>query len=152
MRVILLKDIPKIGQKDQILDLAPGYVRNYLFPRKLAIPATEANLKRLKIRLEKKAKEREERLKKLRELAKELATKSLSIEAEVGPKGKLFGSVTSSQIKKVLEEKYKLEIPEENIILSEPIKKLGKYHVKIKFTPEIVTEIKLEVKAKKSKK
>ena len=103
MKVILLQDVPKIGKKDQVLEAKEGYARNYLFPKKLAVEATPANMKELqrqeKIRAEKAAELKAEAV----ALGEKLKNTTVTIQTKCGAGGKLFGAVTNKEIAEQLE-------------------------------------------------
>ena len=144
MKVILKKDIDKLGKLGDTLEVAGGYARNYLLPRDLAWPA-EAKYEKKIADLKKR---RDEALQKLKEAAletsKAIENLSITIEVEVGEEEKLFGSVTSMDIEKKLADAG-VKIDRKNIILEEPIKKLGVYKVGIKLHPEVEASCKIWV-------
>jgi large subunit ribosomal protein L9 len=128
----------------QIVDLADGFVRNYLVPRGLAV---EANVKNIKS-LEHEKKVIHEKAKKIRNQAQDLAGKisdlTLVIKAKAGEEGKLFGSVTTMDIAEQLKNAG-FEIDKKKISVEEPIKRIGSYSVKVRIHPEIATEVNLQV-------
>lgn len=144
MEVILLKALPSLGSRGDMVKVRPGYARNYLFPRKIAIPATASN---------KRVFEEEERVRERRDLiemrgAKELSAKladvSCTITVQVGEEDKLYGSVTSADIAKELAAQH-FEIDKKQILLEEPIKKVGVYSVEIKLHREVNVPIRVWV-------
>ena len=144
MDVILLKDVEGLGLAGEIVSVKPGYARNYLAPRDLALRASKRNLA---VAEEKKnvAKARKERANIAnQELAESLAKVELTIEMQVGEEEKLFGSVTTQDIHKALLEKA-LDIDRHMILLEEPIKALGVYNILIKVSDELQPGIKLYV-------
>ena len=144
MDVILLKDVEGLGLAGEIVSVKPGYARNYLAPRDLALRASKRNLA---VAEEKKnvAKARMERANIAnQELAESLAKVELTIEMQVGEEEKLFGSVTTQDIHKALLEK-ELDIDRHMILLEEPIKALGVYNILIKVSDELQPGIKLYV-------
>jgi len=144
MKVILQKDVPNLGDAGDIKEVADGYARNYLLPRKLVIPADESSRrvvehqKRL-IRIKK-----EKRKKQSQKTAESLAGMELRIAARVGEEGKLFGSVTSMDIAKSLKERG-FEIDKRKIVIEQPIKQEGEYTVVIKLDEGQSVEIKVIV-------
>jgi large subunit ribosomal protein L9 len=144
MRVILQETIEKLGTAGQIVDVARGYARNYLLPRKLAIEATPANLKRLeKIReqLAKKAAVEKDAAQTLAEL---LARITLTIARKAGENDQLFGSVTAADIAEALAAQgYQVE--KRKVQLEEPIKLIGEYEVPLRLHPEITASVKVNV-------
>lgn len=144
MKVILLQDIERLGKKTSVVEVKDGYARNYLFPKKLALPLTPENLSFLE-----QMKLREERLfqKKKEEaffLAKKLSSLSLTITCEAKDNEELFGSVNPGMISRALEMEG-VSIPQEKISLPEPIKKLGIFKVKVRLHPEVETEVEVWV-------
>lgn len=142
MKVILFKDLEKLGKSGDVVEVKPGYGRNYLFPRNLAgkcTPAAFANLKRKK---EAEDKEREKQKQKAEELSKKLSELSLTISCKAKEDEELFGSVTPQMIADALEEEG-FSIAKEKIVLEEPIKKLGIYKIKINLFPEVESQVKV---------
>jgi large subunit ribosomal protein L9 len=142
MEVILRNAIDKLGHPGDIVSVSPGYARNFLLPRGLAYQATPGNLKRIaaeKSRLE--ALENERKV-AAQAIADKLAEVSVTFAARVGEEGKLFGSVTNSDIAHQLEAQgFKIE--KRQIELNEPIKALGMYKVPIKLHADVHPEIKV---------
>ena len=147
MDIILLKDLDKVGDKYQIVNVKDGYGRNYLIPQKMAVIANAANLKKLE---DIKAKEEAEiaaRLSEFQEIAQQLEGKTLTIGAKSGTSGKIFGSITSIQISNALAEQLNLEIERRKISLPEDIKTLGTYTAVLNLHPEVDSKIDFEVVA-----
>ncbi len=144
MRVILVKDVPDLGEEGDIRDVTLGYARNYLFPQGLVVEDTPFNRNRLKEqrkRIElKKVKKREEAQK----LAEELASISINLPAAAHDNDKLFGAIHESDIQRVLETQGYL-IEKKNILMDEPIKNLGIYKVLVKIYEDIKAELKVWV-------
>ena len=151
MRVILKEDVPNLGKMGEIVNVRPGYARNYLFPKNLAVKADEKNLRQLEhekriIEIKKK------KLEKMKaSLMEKLSKIDLTIQKPVGEKEKLYGSVTVKDILNALEEEGITGLTKKNIILEEPIKKLGIYKVKIKIDAEKSVDVKLWVVGKDTK-
>ncbi|MCL2859334.1 MAG: 50S ribosomal protein L9 [Oscillospiraceae bacterium] len=145
MKVILLEDVKGTGKKNTVANVSDGYARNFLFVKKLAIDATPENLQKLKelnISIEnKKTKE----LQDARELAKILEKLTVTISVKTGENGKIFGSITSSQIAEALKEIHKIEIDKKKIIISEPIKTTGRYMVNIKLHEGVSAKVVISV-------
>jgi len=145
MQIILQQDIEKLGTRGQIVEVAEGYARNFLLPRKLALEASANNMKRLeKMRTAfavQEATEKEEAQK----VADALAAVSLELTRKAGENDQLFGSVTSADISEALEAKgYKLD--KRKIVLADPIKLVGEYEIPIKLHREVNATVKLAVK------
>ena len=144
MDVILLKDVEGLGLAGDIVNVKPGYARNYLAPLGLALRASKRNLA---VADEKKnvTKARNERANKVnQELADALAKVELTIEMQVGEEEKLFGSVTTQDFHKALLEK-DLDIERHVILIEEPIKAIGVYDIPIKVSDDLQPAIKLYV-------
>ena len=144
MKVILLQDVNKVGKKDQILEVKEGYGRNYLLARKLAVEATDANLKELKrqeaIRADKAAKEKAE----AEALGEKLKSLTVVITTKCGDNGKLFGAVTNKEIAEKLEKDHGIKIDKRKIELEDTIKTLGTYTPTVKLHQNV--SVKLTVK------
>lgn len=140
MKVILQQDDKKLGKRGDIVTVAEGYARNFLLPKNLAIPATEANLNqatRQKATSEFRARARED---EARILSNQLSKIELSIKVKVGENGKLFGSVTAKDVADALIKETGLDIDRRKIQLQEPVKKAGEYKAVAKLHPEIAAE------------
>jgi large subunit ribosomal protein L9 len=140
---ILLKDVENLGSAGDAIDVSPGYLRNYLQPRKLAQPATKGALEEAQRRreaAERAAREAEERA---GETAALLAKTVLTIQHRAGEDGKLFGSVTNAEIAEAISEARGLRVDRKKIRLEEPIRELGTYMVEIELgggqTPKVKT-------------
>lgn len=142
--VILMQDVKDLGAEGQVVRVSEGYARNFLIPKKLAAPVTEATRRRLA----KLQQQREAELKAGREKALALAAKlekaSCTITMKVGEGEKLFGSVTSADIVKVLESQG-FELDKHAVQLEAPIKELGVFEVKIKVHPDVDALVKVWV-------
>jgi large subunit ribosomal protein L9 len=143
MKVILEKDVKNLGRGGDIKEVADGYARNFLFPRKLAKAATELAVKNVKLKKEQEKKSEEGNLQKIKELAEKLIDKKITIKSKEKD-GKLFGSVSAKDIAKEL-AKENLEIPQDSIIMKTAIKKVGNYKIKINLDSGITAEINLEI-------
>ena len=146
MKLILTEDIPNLGNAGEVVKVKDGYGRNYLMPRGMAMLATDGRVKEL----EHKRRVIDERVRKAKKgheaVALTIHKTPLSFTVQAGEEGKLFGSVTSSDIAAQLAEKG-VEIDRRKIDLSEPIKQLGEYKVGIKLHREVIAEVKVSVVA-----
>ncbi len=136
MRIILLKEVARLGKKGDIVEVKDGYARNYLIPYGFALKATRENLKKfeeLKRREEKLLEKRKREALKLKEKLEKI---SLTIQAEVKENDEIYGSIGQIQIKNALKEEG-IEIEKDKIQLEEPIKKLGVYKVKINLEKDV---------------
>jgi large subunit ribosomal protein L9 len=144
MQIILQEDVEKLGTRGQLVEVAEGYARNFLLPRKLGLEATAGNLKRLeKMRANFAKKEATEKAaaQKQGEL---LAAVSLEFTRKAGENDQLFGSVTSGDIAEALAVKG-FEIDRKRIVLTEPIKIMGQYEVPVKLHREVSASVKIAV-------
>ena len=144
MKVLLLKDVKKIGKKGEMMEVKEGYARNFLIPGGLAVEASGGALKQ--VEEGKKAQDR----KKLREkeeaeaLAQKLKDFSLTIRHKAGDENKLFGSITSAEIAEALGQKG-VVIEKKKISLEEPIRHVGRHDVKVKLHPEVTAVLSVTV-------
>ncbi len=146
MKVILVKDIKKTGKKYEIKEVKDGFARNFLFPQGLAKPATKENLKWLENEKLKKAEKAALELEIVGKLVKGMDGLEVEITVKVGEKGELYDKVDKKDIVKKLKE-MNYEIKKDQIDLSEPIKDLGEFSVKIKFEHNLEAEIKVIIVA-----
>jgi large subunit ribosomal protein L9 len=145
MQIILQEDVEKLGTRGQLVEVAEGYARNFLLPRKLALEATAGNMKRLeKMRVAFAVKEATEKgdAQKLAEL---LAGVSLEIARKAGENDQLFGSVTPADIAEALAAKG-FTVDKRKIALTDPIKHVGEFDVPVKLHREVALTVKLVVK------
>ena len=137
MKVILQQDVEGQGKKGQLIEVAEGYARNFLLPRKLAVPATADAMNTM--RLQEKAKRAEEA--RLRaeavETAEKLKNAPVKIAARAGANGKLFGAVTSKEVSDALQAQHGIELGKQKIVMDEPIKAYGSYQLKAKLGFEV---------------
>ena len=142
MKVILLEDVKKLGKKGDVINISDGYARNFLFPRKLAEEANNANLHVLN------AKKETERRKKLAELecaqkvASELKNKEIKINAKSGDNGRLFGAITSKDVAELIKKQYNVEVEKKKIVM-DTIKHAGTFEIEVKLYPEVSTKMKV---------
>lgn len=144
MRVILLQDIEKIGKKFDVKEVADGYARNFLLPRRLAKVVDEAALKQLEEEKEKIVKKAETELKGIQELVAQLDDQEIEMKVKVDENGKLFGSITVVKIAKALKDKG-FNVSKNQIKLAQPIKEIGEYDVIFNFPHGLEAKIKVIV-------
>ena len=144
MEVILLQDDKRLGKRGDVVKVANGYARNYLFPKELALPNTANNLKvfkeREKIYVIKESKAKRQAA----HLAEKLLGISCTAAVQAGEEDKLFGSVTSADIANLLKEQG-IDIDKRKIMMDEPLKALGIYNIPVKLHPEVEGKIKVWV-------
>ena len=144
VEVILKEHVEHLGQRGEIVKVADGYARNYLFPRKLALAVTDENKKQIeRERVKFDAKEAEEH-KAAGAIAERLGSVEIEIARRVGETEALYGSVTTSDIAEALAAKG-FDVDRRKLQLQEPIKKLGEYSIPVKLHREIATSIKVRV-------
>jgi large subunit ribosomal protein L9 len=149
MKVILLQNVEDLGKKYEVKDVKDGYARNFLFPEKLAKPATEEALKWLQDQKEVIAQEAEEDLKKSQELASKIDGIEVNISVKVGDEGQLFESINSQKVADALKE-MGFEVKKSQIDLASPIKELGEFPISVKLDHNLEAEIKLIVAAEEA--
>jgi large subunit ribosomal protein L9 len=144
MKVILIEEVPTLGKAGEQVDVARGYARNFLLPRKLAVEATPQNLRALE-QLKAAARQREDRLKREAEtFAQNLQGMSLTISRRAGEQDHLFGSVTKIDIAGALAARG-IRLDRKKIQLEEPIKTLGTHTIPIRLRSDVTAEIHLHV-------
>ncbi|MGB9592754.1 MAG: 50S ribosomal protein L9 [Anaerolineae bacterium] len=145
MQVLLLKDVPNLGKAGTVKNVADGYARNFLFPKKLAVPATPEAMKQAEA-IRKAALRKQQRMEEEAEaLAKELEAVSLTFKAKAGESGKLYGSVTAAHIAEALSAKMGMEFDKRKIDLEEPLKELGEHQVRIKLAPTVSASVRVVI-------
>jgi large subunit ribosomal protein L9 len=144
MQVILRKDVEKLGVAGDLVEVSNGYGRNYLFPRGLAIEASPKNLKVIEHEKRLIAERKKNAIRDAESFKKKLSETSVTVAMQAGEEDKLFGAVTSMDIAEAL-SKEGISIDKRNIILDEPIKRLGIYAVNVKVHPEVMAELKVWV-------
>ena len=142
MKVILLKDVKKLGKAGDVINASDGYARNFLFPKGLAKEATDNNMHILNNQKENERKKKLAELEAAQKLASELKGKEIKITVKTGDNGKLFGAITSKDVAKKIKELYKVEIDKKKIVM-ETIKIAGGYEIEVKLYPEVSTKMKV---------
>lgn len=146
MNVILLEPVEKLGEAGELVVVKRGFARNFLVPRGLALPATQANQRELDARLAQRAKQLAARKADAERLREMLADASVEIRVRAG-EGRIYGSVTSRDIAEVLEKRFQVEIDRRKLELGDAIKTLGEYTVVYKPHPEVPIDLKVVVSA-----
>lgn len=143
--MILLQDVKGTGKKGEVKEVAEGYARNFLFPRKLAQPATQGNLNTLKEKQRLENQKKEEELKNAKELAAKLEKLTITLRAKAGEGGKIFGSITSKQIGQELKKQHQIQVDKKKILLEGPIRTLGVTKVPVKLHPDVTAVLSVHV-------
>jgi large subunit ribosomal protein L9 len=146
MKVILNENIEHLGHIGDIVKVAPGYARNYLLPKKLAVTATEGNAKALEHAKRQLTYKKNKALEASKNLAEKLGALVINLVHQAGEEGKLFGSVTNMEIAAYLKEKG-FDIDRKKIVLADPIKHIGEYAIPVKIHPEVSATLKVTVSA-----
>lgn len=145
MKVILMQDIAQQGKQNDVINVADGYARNYLFPRKLAVEAAGGALKNLQA----KQAQDERRSEKLRQdadsTAAKLADKTVTLAVRAGENNRLYGRVTAADIAEAVEKSLSVKLDKRKIGLLDPIKALGEYEVPIKLHRDVTVPLKVAV-------
>ncbi len=144
MKVILKQDVDNVGKRGDIVNVAPGFGRNYLIPKKLATAVTASNLKMVEIERQALKKRLEKERGSYQDLIQKLNAVNLRFSRKAGEKDMIFGSVSLTDIKDAL-DKLGFEVDKKKIVLDEPIKRLGRYTIPVKIFHEDQAEVKLEV-------
>src|SRR5690606_33410908 len=145
MNVILIKDVDNLGGAHELVEVRPGYARNYLIPQKYAVEANTANRKMMEERLKMVAKREEKLLAEIAKVSEALKTSPVKIGAKIGESGKIFGSVTAIQIARAIREQKGYEIDRRRISIIDEVKEAGSYKAQIDFGKENILELEFEV-------
>ena len=144
MEIILREDVQHLGKVGEVVKVKDGYARNFLLPKGLAYPATEANKKRIAVEGERVVKQRAAEKSAAETEATRLADVQLTFQVKVGEEKKLYGSITASDIQRRLEE-LGIHVDKRKIDLPEPIRELGEFKVGIKIHPDVRPEVRVTV-------
>lgn len=148
-QAILLKEVEALGRAGEVVDVSAGYLRNFLVPRKLAQPATEASIAEARRRMETAERAEREQAERSEQTAALLSKTVLTISHRAGEDGKLFGSVTSQEIAEAIKDARGLKIDKKRIRLSEPIREVGTHMVEIEVTGDVTATVKTIVAEQK---
>ncbi len=145
MKIVLTKDVRGTGKKGALVEVADGYARNYLLPRKLGMMATAQNINDAKKRLE--ADEHRDELErgKAQKFADQLEGQTFVIPARAGEGGRLFGAITNREIGEAVKEKFGIELDKKRIVLPENLKRIGTYEVELKPYANVSCKVTVEV-------
>ena len=145
MKVIFLQDVPKVAKAGQMKEVATGYGRNYLIPKKLATPVTPAAIEAVEAELKKRAKEQAQLDTEMGELAGLIDGKEITIKAQAGSKEKLYGSVTAADIAAEIENALGAAIDKRKVELDKPIQEIGSYQVTVRLTKGVTPGVTVNV-------
>ncbi|HEY6080151.1 MAG TPA: 50S ribosomal protein L9 [Polyangiaceae bacterium] len=144
IKVLLKNDVPSLGAGGEVVRVRPGFARNFLLPRGLAVPATAGNLARVDDLKRQVASEAKQELELANALAAQIAAASVSIERAVGEEGKMYGSVTTKDIEDAF-AKAGVKLDRKKIVLADPIKSVGSFEVPIKLHAAVTAQLKVSV-------
>jgi len=145
MKVIFLKDVPNVARTGEIREVASGYGRNFLIPQGLALLANSSAIRLVETQHRTKARHQAESESEFLELAKQLDGKEITLEARVGAKDRLYGSITTADIAAKLQDSARLVVDKRKVELAEPIRHLGSYEVVVRLAKDIIPKIKVTV-------
>ena len=148
MKVILLKDVKGTGKKNEVKEVSDGYARNYLLPKKLAVPADNTNMKELNEKNKSKELKAQKEYEEAVELGDKMKEMNIEIYSKAGEGGRLFGSITAKEIAEQLKKQKGITVDKRKILLNEPIRVLGSRFVEIKIHQKVVTKIRVDIKEK----
>jgi large subunit ribosomal protein L9 len=147
-QAILLQDVDNLGERGAVVDVSPGYLRNYLLPRKLAQPATKGALEAAQARQEAAERTRQEAAERAQENAALLTKTVLTIPQQAGEDGRLFGSVTAQDIVDAIRDARGIRVDKRKVHLDEPIRHVGTHMVVVEVADEVTATIKTMVVAR----
>lgn len=145
MRVILLEDVKKLGQKGDVVNVAEGHARNFLIPRGLAAEATQGKINELDRQNQIKANKKKKAEEDARLLGQRMDGLKVTMTAKVGDAGKLFGAISSKDIADAVKKQHGLSVDKKKVLLESPIKTLGVHDVAVKLHPLVNVSIMIEV-------
>ncbi|HET6385883.1 MAG TPA: 50S ribosomal protein L9 [Armatimonadota bacterium] len=144
MKVILKQEVKNLGREWDLVTVADGYARNFLLPRNMAMPATQASMKDLERRRERASVHRQHEEDAARSVAGRLEGMTVTVTARCGPEGKLYGSITASDIAEYLEQ-HGVPVDRRRVELAEPIRTIGAHHVNIQLHSNVVVRLRVQV-------
>jgi large subunit ribosomal protein L9 len=145
MQVILIKDVDNLGGAHELVEVRPGYARNYLIPQKYAIEASGSNMKILEERRKQKQKREDKLMAEIAKVTEVLKSSPVKLGAKTGTSGKIFGSVTSIQLARAIREQKGYEIDRRRISIIDEVKEVGAHKAQIDFGKDNILEIDFEV-------
>jgi large subunit ribosomal protein L9 len=141
MKVILREDVDKVGLRGEVVDVARGFARNYLLPRRLAEPATGARVAELEKVNAHRARHEAQDFEQAQEIAQRLGQLELRFDVKAGETGVLFGSVTATDVADTLWDKHKIRVDRRKIELAEAIKRIGRYEIPVELFADVVVPV-----------
>ena len=147
MEVILREHVDNLGRRGEIVKVAAGYARNFLFPQGLAIPLTQANKRRLEALKQRRAEREAHEFNTMSELAKGVAKLICIVKIKTGEDGKMFGTVTTGMIADELKHQFDISLDKRKIHLEHPIRTLGEHDVELRLHHDVVAQLKIRVES-----
>jgi large subunit ribosomal protein L9 len=141
MKVVFVQDVKDVGKTGQVKEVSDGYARNFLFPRRLALPATESQLKKLADHKAVEARHQAKADQAAQKTVEQMAQISLVFHAKVGEQQRLYGSITSADIAEALSKRLGKEIDKRRIEMEEPIKHLGTFKVAVRLAKDVIPQV-----------
>src|SRR6187431_122600 len=145
MKVVLREDVEKLGLRGEVVDVARGYARNFLLPRRLAEPATPSRVAELEKVSARRALSEAQNFDQAQEIAQRLGQAEIRFDVKAGETGVLFGSVTQTNLADAIWEKLKVRVDRRKIELAEPLKRIGRYQVPIELFTDVTVETRVLV-------
>lgn len=145
MKVVLLKDVKDLGKKDNAVNVSDGYARNFLFPRGLAVEASEGKMREVIDKKSSLDNKKQMELNSAKELADKLSKLTVTLKTKSGDNGKLFGSITSKDIADAVKSQHNILVDKKKIVLPDAIKTIGEHHVDVKVYPEVSAKITVKI-------
>lgn len=145
MKVILQTDVKGMGKRGDIVNASDGHARNYLIPRKLAVPADKQNLNELSAKKSSEAHKKDLEKKEAERIKEKLEKETLTLKVKAGENGKTFGSITSKEISEGIEKEFKENIDKKKIAIKEQIKQVGVYTVDLRLFESVICKLKINV-------
>ena len=136
-----------VGKKDQIINVSDGYVRNFLFPKNMAVEANNENMSKLRAKQDSNAFKKQQEKEEAQKIADKISKIILKVPVKAGGNGKIFGGVSTKEISDLLEKNYKIKVDKKKIELKETIKELGTRNVNIKLYEGVIANLKIDVVA-----
>lgn len=146
-QAILLQDVEKLGEKGDVVDVAPGYLRNYLAPRQLATTANQKTIDQARRLMEEAEQAAIDRAERASDIAGLLAKTVLTIAEPAGPEGRLFGSVTQKEIVEAIKDARGVRLERKDIHIEEPIREVGTYTIKVDVHDGVTADVKTIITA-----
>lgn len=145
MKVILLEDVKALGKKGEIVEVADGYARNAILPKKLGVEANGRNMNDLKLQKANEAKVAKELLEAAQAFAKDMENDKVVVSIKAGEGGRCFGSVSSKEIAQAYKDQCKKDVDKKKLVLKEPIRNFGTYEVPVKLHPQVTGSLRVQV-------